>query len=595
VEKKFLALLAGFFFISSCYWGEKVQLSKRENIRDEQKVNLIIAGEIINKSPRKMEGLEIQWLEDSSGLKEICRVRNEKQPKFIHSYTYPLPLSEEKFSSGEKLLLQFRAKTLKAAYSESGEAKLKFIFGISRNRKKWIHKIMSISSEWKTYYFPVEIKENLPSKALKINLQLGFPPQEFLISDLQLFKYDRSIKMEMLPKTKVTYSGMEKEASWRKEAEKRIENYRKGDIELVVRKDGKTMSAAPIEIELKKHHFRWGVTIKAKNLVDDPAYMTHIESYFNQVTFGNDLKIKHWKRWKSYTEKAFDLLEAAQIPVKGHVLIWPGFRHLTPFFEENREDPLALERKMKEHLDEILTFTRGRVDRWDVTNETYTNNDLQNILGSEEILYEGFRELKSRQPDVLRFTNEYGIISRGGIYKEKQDWYKDYVHRVDENTGGAVDGIGIQCHMGTAPTGMEKVYQILEDFAELGKMIGVSEFTMSLDDPEIRYRYTKDFMTLAFSHPAVHEFVFWGMNEKDNWKVDLFAENWELGSMGKAFSELLHNKWTTTVKGRLNESGTFTTRGFYGVYVYKVYLKGDIYNGEFQIAPGSSNKMEINL
>ncbi len=39
---------------------------------------------------------------------------------------------------------------------------------------------------------------------------------------------------------------------------------------------------------------------------------------------------------------------------------------------------------------------KGKVSHWDVVNEAYTNQDLQTITGSEEILYDGFRTLKAK-------------------------------------------------------------------------------------------------------------------------------------------------------------------------------------------------------
>ena len=40
----------------------------------------------------------------------------------------------------------------------------------------------------------------------------------------------------------------------------------------------------------------------------------------------------------------------------------------------------------------------------------------------------------SKTTQVRAFTNEYGIISKGGLDTKKQQWYYDFIKRIDENT-----------------------------------------------------------------------------------------------------------------------------------------------------------------
>ncbi|HRD82014.1 MAG TPA: endo-1,4-beta-xylanase, partial [Saprospiraceae bacterium] len=324
------------------------------------------------------------------------------------------------------------------------------------------------------------------------------------------------------------------------------------------------------------------------------VHLQRFTAAFNLGVFENDLKIKAWSLPERRAEvaAAMDVLSHRGVALKGHVLIWPGFRYLTPDFERFQKNPKLVSRMMKDHLESVLTATYGKISRWDVVNEAYTNTDLQRITGSEDILYQGFRMLKKREPGVLRYVNEYGIISRGGIDTQKQQWYYDFVRRIDAATGGLVDGVGIQSHIGSDLTPPEKVLQILDFYAPLGKKISISEFTMDIDDPEVRTRYTRDFITAAFSHPSVYEFLFWGYKTE---KADIYDAQWRHGTMGKAFFDLVHGEWKTKLLLATDDKGMVSGRGFWGKYEYTVMLDGKLYKGEFDLLPGQGNVLKIKL
>jgi endo-1,4-beta-xylanase len=245
------------------------------------------------------------------------------------------------------------------------------------------------------------------------------------------------------------------------------------------------------------------------------------------------------------------------------------------------------------HLDDILTATEGKIDMWDVVNEAYTNKDLQTITGSEEILYDGFRKLQAKNPSIGRFVNEYGIISRGGLNTVKQDWYYDFVKRIDENTKGAVTGIGMQSHIGTDLTPPVKVLEILDRYGKLGKDISISEFTLDVSDPLIRRMYTEDFLIAAFSHPNVSQILFWGYIGTNKDKVDIITPSGQLGSMGQGFYALVHGLWKTNVKDVTNAKGALNVSGYFGTYEYEITHQGKTKKGTFKHVPGEKTSVVV--
>ena len=532
----------------------------------------------------------------SSTSEIILTVETLEQPKFIYNLSSRIPLNGTNLKKGSILLLSFTAKTMEASL-ETGEARCYWLLNVSEDSKKKIIHTTSISSNWQEYYIPIVMPQNVKEKDLNLVLQFGFPQQKFLLKNLSLWKFDENTTLADLPKTKITYPGMEADASWRKAAAERIEQHRKGSFKIQLMDKGKALAETPVQLTLKRHHFSWGAALNAKRIVNSEDHLRHFSEAFNLAVFENDLKIKFWNKpgKKEQVLEAIRLLEEKDIDLKGHVLIWPGFRHLTPEFKKQEDDPKKITKMMDHHVADILETTKGKISRWDVVNEAYTNRDLQKITGSEEILYNGFRKLAKKEPQVLRYTNEYGIISKGGLDKKKQEWYYDYIQRTDQNTDNLVDGIGIQCHIGSDLTPPEKVFDLLNYYAQLNKTIAISEFTVDNKDPEVLGQYTRDFLTIAFSHPSVNEFLFWGYYQPLSRQAGLFTKNWQLTQMGKAYFDLVHGEWKTNLVEKTDREGKIEGSGFYGTYEYTL-VKGDrVIKGSFDFFPGDSELIKIKL
>ncbi|APY08233.1 hypothetical protein BWZ20_07925 [Winogradskyella sp. J14-2] len=537
----------------------------------------------------------IEKSKDAAGNLQFL-IETKEEPKFIYNCATSIPIIKKGYKKGTVFLLSFKAKT-ETASLETGEAKALIIFKQTGDYKGNIDYTQSFSSEWQTYYLPFEADRYINKDNLGLVMQYGYRPQSFSIKDIKFEVFPEGTKLGDLPKTEITYAGMEADAQWRKDAIERIESIRQGKFTLQFYKDGQPLKSKSFNVKLKKHLFPFGARMAAEDIVNNSDDYKNFKKAFNCLVLGNDLKIKHWqnKKKRAMTLKALDVLEEDGYPVKGHVLIWPGFNYLTPEVRQNKDNPEKVTEIIKSHVNSILDATKGKLTHWDVVNEAYTNRDLQKTTGSEEILYNGFRTLAKKQPKVRRFTNEYGIISKGGIDTQKQQWYYDFIKRIDENTGGLVQGIGIQSHIGSDLTPPERVLEILSFYATLGKQISISEFTMDVQDPKVREQYTRDFMIAAFSHPNVSEFLFWGNTEDGRKKSDIFNADNEIGVMGKAYFSLVHGAWKTSLNETTSEDGTVSGIGFFGEYEYSFVENGQLVSGTFQLKPRQSNFYKIEL
>lgn len=565
--------------------------------------------EILNQGEKAVnrDGLKSLKLTKEIGSFETLERENEIIHKAttilksdgVYHLSVKIPLQSKNIKAGQPLLISFKAKSIQASL-ETNEAKVNWLFRQTESSapKDVASKSVSLSANWQTYYIPFKAihSENLDKTTFTI--QFGYSPQIFEIKDIELYVYPLSFDYKKLPYTKITYSGMEDNAEWRIEALKRIEENRKGNFSLFFYKDNQPLQNAQVEIKQIKHHFRFGTAVSTDEILNKEKYFETVKKLFNIVVFENDLKAKKWKNEKNRpsTIQAIDKLNTNDIKVKGHVLLWPGFQYLPDAYEKNKSNPKKIQQLINENYKSILTATKGKIVHWDVLNEAYTNKDIPEIMGSNEVLFDAFKKAKEFDPNAKRYINEYGIISGGGINTKKQDWYFNFISEIDEKTEGAIDGLGMQSHIGTDLTPPTKVIEILNRFEKLNKEISISEFTIDImDDDELRAKYTRDYMIAAFSNSAVKEFLFWGFYAPMHPKAALVDENYQLTKMGQVYYDLVFKEWMTKSRKTTNELGLVFDNGFYGTYEFIVKKEGKIYQGTFEVLPNEKNKLKIDL
>jgi len=566
---------------------KKVKKSKQaKNIVDYSKLEKF---KLVNDKAR------ILVIKDSGKL--FLNVETLKRTPHVYDIAWRIPLEKKNYPENSVFLLSFDALATGSGL-ETGEAKIKWVLGQSKKYSHNLIKTISISSHhWETYYIPFKLTKNVSSEDFRLVMQVGFPPQSFIMKNLKFLHYPKGTHIEDLPRTKYKYQGMEPDAVWRKEAIKRINTIRKTDFDLSFNIDEKPLKNVKVHLKQIQHEFGFGAVIQAKEVVHNALSYKKLKQNFNLIVLMNDLKIRQWTNpaKQEITLKAIQQIKSDRIKLKAHVLLWPGFNYMPKKYHYLKNSPEKLVKLIDSVQYDILIKTKGAVKIWDVVNEAYTNNDFQKITGSEEIIYNSFQKVKLMQPNTKRFVNEFGIISNGGLDEKKQKWYFEYIKRIDQNTGGLVDGIGLQSHIGTDLTSPEHILQILDYYAQLDKEIAISEFTLDIDDDQLREQYTRDFMIAAFSHPNVTQFVFWGLLDNKNHKVDIFKQNGQPGSMGKAYLDLTQNVWHTEIDGTTDENGHITGKAFYGIYEYTLYVNGKKLTGTFELNKNDGGSIAIEL
>jgi len=484
-------------------------------------------------------------------------------------------------AKGDVLLATFHAR---CASATGDEAYADFVFELGRRPyTKSVEFPITVGRQWQKFQAPFVSNGTYAPGQASADFRLGYPPQAIEIAALSVVNFGRKVELSDLPESSGGYPGRSPDAPWRKEALKRIEEIRKGDLAVIVAdKAGQPVAGAEVRARLIRHGFAFGSCVGARRLVgdspDEQRYQQFVEQNFNRVVFGNELKWPPWeglrpKIWsRAQTLSAADWLRARDIEIRGHCLVWPSWQNLPADLAGLRDRKDVLAKRVADHITEEATAMKGRLVEWDVINEPYSEHDLMDVLGRDAMV-QWFKLAQAADPQARLFINDYDILANGGLAAVHQDHYEQTIRYLLAN-GAPLQGIGLQGHFGGRLTSPERLLTILDRFAKIGLPLEVTEFDVNIADEQLLADYTRDFYIALFSHQAVEGIMTWGFWEGDHWrpKAAMVRRNWALKPNGRAWMDLVHKQWTTDVQGRTNAVGRYAVRGLLGQYEITVTL-----------------------
>ncbi len=470
-----------------------------------------------------------------------------------------------------------RTKTLQ----ETGEALVEVIFEqAALPHQKLLERAISFGPQWSQARIPFTADRDAAAGELKVTLRLGYNPQTLELGALTLLNYGPSVTPSSLPRTDTAYEGSEPDHPWRAAAATRIEKVRKGDLAIQVNDSkGRPVEGAVVEVRMKRHAFAFGTAIQSARIAGEQAdtpdnirYRETIERNFNKVVIENDIK---WPAWtntpggghvpREVVLRALDWFREREIPVRGHVMVWPSWRYTPKFLRLLEKEPDTLRATVLGHIAEQTAILGTRLAEWDVINEAYAHHDLIDILG-REAMADWFRAARAGAPKPVLFYNDYIMFSGEGPGSPSQHFYDTIRFLVDQ--GAPIGGIGEQGHFGGSPPPPMKVLATFDRFAAFGLPIQISEFDIDTSDEELQVAYTRDFLTAAFSHPSVTGVMSWGFWAGSHWKprAAFWAKDWTLRPNGKVFLDLIQREWWTNANLKTDANGRAVVRGFCGEY-----------------------------
>ncbi|MGB7592501.1 MAG: endo-1,4-beta-xylanase [Terriglobia bacterium] len=390
-------------------------------------------------------------------------------------------------------------------------------------------------------------------------------------------------------------------AEWRREADRRIERLRKGDLVVEVRgHNGAPLKDVRLEYRLKRHSFLFGTAIAyapfADRGDDGRHYRQFILDHSSALVCENEMKwyATEVERGREDYAPADALLAFADqngLAMRGHCLFWDNKGWVQPWLAAL--DQSELRAAMERRLTATVNRCAGRLVAWDVNNEVLDSSFYGERMGPDVTAWM-FREAARLDPKTPLFVNEYGILGE----REKTERYLELIRDLRAR-GAQVGGIGIQSHdcdrltvdghavlapgerpqwLLSDPLTPEAFLATLDRLhAETGLPIHLTEISAKTPDAARRADLLETLFRLGFSHEAVQAMLLWGFGAKTHWMgpdAALMNADGTLTPAGSRISRLLRDEWSTRGNGVTGADGRLAFRGFYGSYALGVPAPG---------------------
>ncbi len=482
-------------------------------------------------------------------------------------------------TGGDTGLVRFYARAVETSH-ESAQARLRVVVQDKAGSFPRIATAQfSVDRQWREIFVPIRFKKDHPAGDIIASVDFGYERQTVEISSLSLVSYGRKVTFEALPRTTASYSGHEADASWRREALERIERIRKGDVTIeVVDAAGVPVPDAHVTLHQTGSAFEFGTCVPGRLIVsDEPSaimFREKLRALFNAAEPENELKWANWLSegkpadYRAQSMEALRWLNDQGFRVRGHVLIWPGWKRLPASIVALRGTDRESEvpGMILDHIRDITEATKDLVTEWDVLNEPFSNHDLMDQFG-KEIMLDWFRVAHEVVPSMPLYLNDWGNHDQtvdGAHVKHFEDtarWLLDH--------GAPLGGLGLQAHIGGIPAAPEAMLATLDRYwKEFRLPVRITEFDFNTNDEALQAEYTRDFLITMFSHPSVAGIQLWGFWAGSHWLpgAALYRKDWSERPNGTAYRELVTETWRTHSDGRTDLGGQWSHRSFYGSY-----------------------------
>lgn len=382
---------------------------------------------------------------------------------------------------------------------------------------------------------------------------------------------------------------------WREAANQRIKDLRRGNLRIeVIDKDGAAIEDAKITVQQTRHAFRFGTCVALHRLLesgaDNEQYRNTLKRYFTMASAEDELKWGPWNgefdpvrfapRFKpenfnrDVTFAGLKWMKDNGFYIRGHTLIWPGYRRMPKFVARYRDDPTGLLQIVMDHIAQETYAVKDFIDEWDVVNESVWDHDLQDAFGPE-VLADFFKETRGILPNTRLIINETNLTAGAKDKVHSRAVMKKYLQMLQAHDA-PVQGLGLQGHVRwNQRLSMPEILAYYDQIHELGLGISITEFDVQGCTEEQLGEYTRDFFIATFSHPAVTCIQIWGFWEGDIQRPQYapFRKDWTLRPNGQAYIDLVFGQWWTKEEGRSNKDGIFKTPAFFGDYEVTVQAK----------------------
>lgn len=395
------------------------------------------------------------------------------------------------------------------------------------------------------------------------------------------------------------------------EAREGIEKYRKGKVRLrlIDRTTNQPLPGQTLYIKQLEHAFDFGCSagFTFSRVSEEPVQQARA-AIFTKLFNCTTAKCYWDECWHQPIEKhqgiritrtfldEVDWALANGLRIRGHPLVWTVPKAVPVWMHRYSYDRQMM--FLENHVRSMIQCTGGRVKLWDLVNEMLWEPSLRHLPDRNWPHLESADEMltyiepavhwaREEDPSSTYVLNDYGLELNRVQQENQTVTATDQRRRFRElielmyKRDCTPDAIGTQMHDGTwvPPDVMKKV---LDELSSTGLPIQITEFWAHDDGcpdrsgisahqfEEARIQYVTDCLTIAFGHPAVNHFTFWGNEmfyEDADPTVRHYRAAWQASRVYHAVHDLIKNQWQTPpVSLTTDSSGEVSFCGFLGKY-----------------------------
>lgn len=339
------------------------------------------------------------------------------------------------------------------------------------------------------------------------------------------------------------------------------------------------------------------------------------EAYWNSV---KEPKLEpHWRR--PSTDQVVEFCESKGIRLHGHNITWGNrkwqhpdwlFEQFCPADEKEKINKLTkdelykltpaqigelapvyckeMKRLFEKRIAELINYYGGRLQSWDVVNESAVDYHGQCVTGDAvcksayglmpgDYVYNTFKLAGQMFPKSVKLNiNDYANNA-------------NYVNQTKDLMahGCRIDILGSQMHLfnpqqcldiadGKPIESPEQVWNKMETISKAGLPIHISEITITSPGDNTRGReiqavITRNLYRLWFSIKPMMGITWWNVVDDCGAPGEpsvsgIFTRNMEPKPSFYALNQLINNEWKTNTSVKTGENGTLKFRGFKGRY-----------------------------
>lgn len=288
-----------------------------------------------------------------------------------------------------------------------------------------------------------------------------------------------------------------------------------------------------------------------------PGYATALETEFNCVVAENAFKMGYLLPTEpsdpfDFTIDDFDqnalkrvdallaLAESKNMRVRGHAFIWynqaPSWlKTEAPNWTDQQVFDFA-----EEYIRVLGTYTKGKVDEWDVVNEAinddgtpgYRTDDTwyAGVSSIQDFLDHCFNVAKTVDPDAAMYYNDYNIETK---YISKNAFMLTMVEGM-KNRDVKIDGVGLQSHFisgtNTNTAMINEIGVTIDKLDDLGLSAAITELDLRIcggttdEALEEQGEEYEEITELFLTKDNCQSLLVWGVSDKGSWIPYTFPE-----------------------------------------------------------------------